>query len=69
MVKAGDHVWLFDLSTDIGETKNLADEHPKTLEDLEEALRAWESGLKPPAWPSRPGRSVEVDGVPYETHI
>ena len=69
MVKAGDHVWLFDLSTDVGETKNLADEHPKTLEHLEEALREWESGLKPPAWPSRQGRRVEVDGVPYETHI
>ncbi len=69
LVKAGDHRWLFNLSEDIGEAKNLAAEEPGIVKDFEEALRDWESRLKPPAWPSRPGRSIEVDGVPYEIHI
>ena len=69
MVKAGKHTWLFDLSKDIGETKNLTHEEPKIVEDLEKALGGWESRLKPPAWPSRRGREAKVDGVPYEIHI
>jgi len=69
LVRAGDHVWLFDLSKDLGETKNVAAEHPGVLRDLEGSLKRWEAGIPSPAWPSRPGQTVDVDGVPYEIHI
>jgi len=69
MVIAGEHVWLFDLSDDIGETSNIAVEHPGIVKKLGEALANWESELPVPAWPSRPGNSQQIDGVTYEIHI
>ena len=82
MIKARDHVWLFDLSGDIGERENVAKEHPDVVESLEKALELWKSRMKPPAWPSRHLTSdyevegVEmidggylIDGVKYEIYI
>lgn len=70
MVKAGAHTWLFDLSKDIGEKTNLSRKHPDTVEQLEKALKKWQSEMSPPAWPSKPNRrKIEVDGVPYEINI
>ena len=46
MVKAGDHTWLFNLDSDIGETKNLAAEEPEVVEQLEQALGEWQSRMK-----------------------
>jgi len=70
LIKAGDHAWLFDLNSDIGETVNLAKREPEILAKLERALRQWHGRMKPPAWPSKPRRrKVDVDGVPYELNI
>lgn len=70
MISAGDHTWLFDLSTDLGEQNNVAQEHPEIVEQLEADLLAWESGLSDPAWPPRPGeKAAEVDGVPYRIEL
>jgi arylsulfatase A-like enzyme len=69
LVQAGKNVWLFDLARDTGETRNLADERPRVVEELQRALDRWEAELKPPAWPSRPGEELKVDGKPYEIHI
>ena len=70
MVKSGDHAWLFDLSKDIGETTNLAQEKPDVLEILQNALDQWLSEMAPPAWPSKPNRRiVDIDGVPYQLNI
>ena len=70
LVKAGSHSWLFDLDKDIGETVNLAKEKPEILDKLEKALRQWQGGMKPPAWPSKPNRrKVDIDGVPWEMNI
>lgn len=69
LIQAGDHVWLFDLETEIGETTNLAEEHPEIVDELLQAFEAWESEMKAPAWPSRRGPDVPVDGVIYELHI
>ena len=70
MVAAGEHVWLFDLTADIGETRNVAKDHPDVVRDLKRSFSDWESELPAAAWPPRPdSRTVEVDGVPYQLAI
>jgi len=69
LVQAGEHVWLFDLAADVGETTNLATGHPDVVAELLGALAAWEAELAPPAWPSRFERTILVDGVPYDIHV
>jgi hypothetical protein len=70
MFMAGEHVWLFDLSKDLGERKNLAKERPQIVEQLKKEFAKWEAGLKQPLWPCReaPG-NWEVDGVKLRTCI
>lgn len=41
---------LYDLSTDIGETQNLASKNPKVLKQLLAKMEAWESELVTPLW-------------------
>jgi len=70
MVQTHDHVWLFDLENDIGETKNLALAKPEILKMLQAKLKQWQGQMKPPAWPSKPNRrKVKVDGALYELNI
>jgi arylsulfatase A-like enzyme len=70
LIKTRDHAWLFDLENDIGESVNLAKKKPQILQRIENALRQWQSRMKPPAWPSKPNRRrVDIDGVPYELNI
>ncbi|MDP6929584.1 MAG: sulfatase-like hydrolase/transferase [Planctomycetota bacterium] len=62
--------WLYDLSTDIGETKNLATQQPAILKWLDGALSTWSAGLKVPAWKYRTGsQTVTIDGQPYRVNI
>jgi hypothetical protein len=64
MFMAGDQVWLFDLSKDLGEQKNLAKERPEVVEQLKKEFAKWEGGLKQPMWPCREAQgNGEVDGV------
>ena len=58
MIVVGDHTFLFDLVKDIGETQNLAEQKPQVVRELQAALRAWQSQMKPPAWPSKPNRRI-----------
>ncbi len=41
---------LFDLSVDIGESKNVASDHPDRVQKLQEKLDRWASGLVRPQW-------------------
>ena len=41
---------LYDLEADIGETNNIADQHPEIVERLESELAAWEAELSEPLW-------------------
>jgi arylsulfatase A-like enzyme len=41
---------LFDLSTDIGETRNLAATRPEKVRELAEAWQRWNRQLAPPLW-------------------
>lgn len=64
LFKGGDRYWLFDLSTDRGEQKDLAAKRPEIVEQLKAELTKWEAELKAPMWPCRtPGGTFEVDGV------
>lgn len=70
LIIVGDHQFLFDLSVDIGEKTNLVKQQPDVAQRLEQAIREWQSRMKPPAWPSKPKRRiVEIDGVPYQVNI
>lgn len=42
-----DHTYLFDLSSEGGETRNLAAEHPDKVKHLAVELDRWSQGLKP----------------------
>lgn len=47
---------LYDLSSDIGESRNLASENPEILKGLKSKMDAWESQLVTPLWgPGSPG--------------
>ncbi len=70
MIKAGDYVWLFDLSQDVGETNNLAKSRPEIVEKLEQALQEWLDEMAPPAWPSKPNRrKYPIDDAIYEINV
>tara|TARA_R110002049_G_scaffold2750_2_gene21485 strand:+ start:276797 stop:278449 length:1653 start_codon:yes stop_codon:yes gene_type:complete len=70
LVCSGDSKWLYDLSDDLGETKNLAESHAEKLQQLQTLLRDWQEEMLPPKWPSKAGRRVhDVDGQPYEQNI
>ena len=66
----GDHKFLFNLESDLGEKNNLVEQEPEVVRKLEKALKKWREQMKSPAWPSKPNRrKVDVDGVPYELNI
>ncbi len=71
LFKGGDHYWLFDLSKDTGEQKNLAAERPEIVEQLKKELAKWEAQMKEPLWPCRkaPGGIWEVDGIKLDICI
>ncbi len=47
---------LYNLASDIGESSNVASEHPKVVERMMKALFAWEAELVAPLWgPGSPG--------------
>jgi arylsulfatase A-like enzyme len=64
LFKGGEHYWLFDLSNDIAEQRNLASKYPQVVEELKGELAKWVKQMKEPLWPCReaPG-AWEVDGV------
>ena len=70
LVKSYENTWLFDLQSDMGESKNLAKSKPEIVMQLEQAYQEWRSQMSKPAWPSKPNRrKVEVDGLVYEMNI
>lgn len=53
---------LYDLSADISEQQNVADQHPEVVERLETELEAWNSELAEPMWPSNRSTLHELHG-------
>ena len=66
LIHAGDRYWLYDLSQDIGEQKNLAAERPEIVEKLKNVYDRWNSEMIEPLWPPigvKSSPSFAVDGV------
>lgn len=47
-LKAGDREYLFDVSTEVHERKNIIKEHPKTVKKIKKLLAKWDRTLKNP---------------------
>ena len=71
LFKNRDHFWLFDLSKDLAEQKNLAARHPEIVEQLKKELARWEAQMKEPLWPCReaPGDLWQIDGIKLDICI
>lgn len=54
-------VWLYDLSTDPTERKNLAQSRPDQVQRMKNLLSAHHSGLPKPLWPALVEEAVRVD--------
>jgi arylsulfatase A-like enzyme len=55
---------LYDLSTDIGESKNLAAEKPKLVADLSKAWDDWNAKNMPPQWHGSPNEDPTAPPKP-----
>ena len=53
---------LYDLSTDIGELTNVADDHPEVVAILEAAIATWDAEMGGPLWPAFRSTLDEIDG-------
>ena len=53
---------LYDLSADVSEQENLAEEHPEIVERLEAELEGWNAELVEPLWPSNRSSLHELHG-------
>lgn len=62
----GRKILLFDLSKDLGERVNVAQNYPDVVKMLLSALDEWESGLVEPAWPSHGSTIFERNGTPLK---
>jgi arylsulfatase A-like enzyme len=51
LISTGSQTELFDLATDISETRNLAAEHPDVVKKLTKAYKAWNTQMIDPLWP------------------
>jgi len=54
LVRAGSSRELFDLFSDIGESRNLSKERPELLMELEQAHDRWNSQMIEPVWTRLP---------------
>ena len=53
---------LYDLSQDVGESQNLAAQHPEVVERLETELERWNAELAEPMWPSNRSTVYDLHG-------
>ena len=53
LVKMGDKTALFDLTSDIGETRDLTAERPDVTKEIEKAYEQWNSQMIAPLWKLR----------------
>uniref|UniRef100_UPI00398363CB sulfatase-like hydrolase/transferase n=1 Tax=Phenylobacterium sp. TaxID=1871053 RepID=UPI00398363CB len=58
----GQHVMLYDLKADLGETTNVASRRPEVVAGLQAKLDAWNATLVPPQWTSMRQSLKKQDG-------
>jgi hypothetical protein len=49
-VKTGAETGLFDLASDIGESRDLRSERPDVLKEMEKTFEKWNSQMIDPVW-------------------
>jgi len=59
MMRDGGNPQLFDLANDLGETRNLASQHPEVVSRMRKALQGWNQSL--PAPPSVPASASSTE--------
>jgi arylsulfatase A-like enzyme len=71
LFKSGDRYWLYDLSKDVGEQKDLAAANPEVVKQLKNEFAKWEEQMKQPMWPCRktPGGNWMFEGVSLDPCI
>jgi len=50
LVRSANETGLFDLASDIGESRNLSQERPDVLKEMQEAFERWNSQMIEPLW-------------------
>jgi len=50
LVKMGEQTSLFDLSSDVGESQDLAGQRPDVLKGMQQAYKLWDSQMIEPVW-------------------
>ncbi len=55
--------FLYDLSVDVREQNNLADERPEVIQSLEEEIEDWRSITAEPLWGPRPPLTYSICGI------
>ena len=66
LIYAGERYWLYDLSDDIGEIHNLANERSDIVTRMTDLYRLWDQDNIPPAWPAVGSKKADyyfVDGI------
>lgn len=68
---AGEHHWLYDLSGDMGEMKNMAGKRPDLVKQILDIHDQWNRQMIDPIWPPKRGGIIpeSVDGVSVRWHI
>ncbi|WP_231615713.1 sulfatase family protein [Novipirellula artificiosorum] len=64
-VRLNEREYLFDLSSDIGESKNLAALHPNVAQEMLEELEQWSTELTPPGIVNRAKPAKRTAGAKY----
>ncbi len=69
LVECGpEHIKLYDLSADPGETNDVSAKFPAVLQELRQAWSKWNSQMAAPRWPPRKHKSV-INGEPLTWEI
>jgi arylsulfatase B len=66
LIHAAGRNWLYNLTDDLGEVNNIAEQHPDIIKRLSASYENWNSNNIDPLWPPLGGKSLpsfSVDGV------
>ncbi len=65
----GTHVLLYNVREDIGETTDLASQHPARVKELSYLLAGWQAQLVEPLWTSRMVIPIEIAGIKFDLFV
>jgi arylsulfatase A-like enzyme len=65
----GTYTLLFNLKDDPNESKNLAEQNPEKVKELEAAIAQWSKDLQDPLWPTKNSVQYDVCGTPFVVPI